>query len=121
MIKPSHVGLCTQDLDATLRFFVDGLGFEAADGWDLDSEALPDLPAALEVEVETDRSLTSMQTRVAWVDREQNAHEAYHDTGIPAEDLEEQGEKLDQKFASLCDFASVDAAQFRSVVAQLTR
>ncbi len=57
MIKPSHVGLCTQDLDATLQFFVEGLGFEAADGWDLDSEALPDLPAALEVEVEADRPL----------------------------------------------------------------
>ena len=50
MIIPSHVGLCTPDLDATLRFFTDGLGFDAADGWDLDSEMLPDLPAALEVD-----------------------------------------------------------------------
>ena len=50
MILPSHVGLCTPDLDATLRFFTDGLGFDAADGWDLDSEMLPDLPAALEVD-----------------------------------------------------------------------
>ena len=50
MITPSHVGLCTPDLDATLRFFTEGLGFEAAEGWDLDSEMLPDLPAALEVD-----------------------------------------------------------------------
>lgn len=58
MIKPSHVGLCTPDLEATTRFFVDGLGFEAAEGWDLDSDALPDLPSALEVEPERGRSVS---------------------------------------------------------------
>ncbi|MGI9577310.1 MAG: VOC family protein [Microthrixaceae bacterium] len=58
MIKPSHVGLCTPDLDATTRFFVEGLGFEAADGWDLDSETLPGLPAALEVEPEPGRAVS---------------------------------------------------------------
>ncbi len=56
-VAASHVGLCTPDLDASLRFFVQGLGFEAADGWDLDSETLPGLPHALEVEPEPDRPL----------------------------------------------------------------
>lgn len=72
------------------------------------------------VSIETDKSLTSMQTRVVWVDQEQQAHEAYHDTGIPAENLDEQEVKLEQKFASLCDFASVDAAQFSKAVTALT-
>lgn len=47
---PSHVGLCTPDLEASLRFFIEGLGFEAAAAWDLDSVTMPDLPAALEVD-----------------------------------------------------------------------
>jgi len=72
------------------------------------------------VSVETDKSLTTMQTRVVWVDNEQKAHEEYHDTGIPATDLVAQEEKLEQKFSSLCDFAKVDSGQFRQAVAQLT-
>jgi glyoxylase I family protein len=46
----SHVGLCTHDLPATLRFWVDGLGFEVAEAWDLDTDMLPGLGAALEVD-----------------------------------------------------------------------
>lgn len=54
---PSHVGLCTPDLEASVRFFVDGLGFALGEGWDLDSEALPALPSALEVEPPPDGPL----------------------------------------------------------------
>ncbi len=72
------------------------------------------------VTIETDDSLTSMQTRVVWIDNAQNAHEEYHDTGVPATDLDEQELKLEQKFASLCDFAKVDAAQFKQAVSELT-
>jgi lactoylglutathione lyase len=54
---PSHVGLCTPDLAASVTFFVDGLGFEAADGWDLDAATLPALPTALEVEPDADGKL----------------------------------------------------------------
>lgn len=50
MVTPSHVGLCTADLEASTRFFVEGLGFERSDGWDLDAVTLPGLPAALEVD-----------------------------------------------------------------------
>ncbi|MCP4436936.1 MAG: VOC family protein [Actinomycetia bacterium] len=49
MIKPSHVGLCTPDLEATMRFFTEGLGFDATDRFDIDSESVPDIAAALEV------------------------------------------------------------------------
>ena len=73
------------------------------------------------VSVETDKSLTSMQTRVVWTDKAQQRHEEYHDTGIPATDLEAQQVRLAQKFADLCDFAKVDVADYEQAVAGLTR
>lgn len=48
-IRPSHAGICVSDLDRSLRFWCDGLGFERAEGYDLDSDALPGLAASLEV------------------------------------------------------------------------
>ena len=47
--RPSHVGLCVRDLQRSLRFFCDGLGFEPAEGFELDSEAAPGLERSLEV------------------------------------------------------------------------
>jgi len=49
-LRPSHVGVCVSDLDRSLRFWVDGLGFEAGERYDLDSTLLPELHLALEVE-----------------------------------------------------------------------
>lgn len=49
MITPSHVGLCVSDIDASLRFWCDGLGFERAENHDLSSEMVPGLDASLEV------------------------------------------------------------------------
>ena len=46
--RPSHVGLCVRDLDRSLRFFCDGLGFERAEGFELDSDAAPGLDRSLE-------------------------------------------------------------------------
>src|SRR4051794_11451915 len=46
---PSHIGLCVSDLDRSLRFYCDGLGFERAEGYDLDDTSLPGLAEALEV------------------------------------------------------------------------
>ena len=34
----SHVGVCVSDLERSLRFYVDGLGFEAAESWSIGSE-----------------------------------------------------------------------------------
>lgn len=45
----SHVGLCVADLDAAVRFYVDGLGFELAERYDLDDSTVPGIDAALEV------------------------------------------------------------------------
>ena len=47
--RPSHVGLCVRDLDAALRFYCDGLGFTAAERYELDSGTVPGLDRSLEV------------------------------------------------------------------------
>jgi catechol 2,3-dioxygenase-like lactoylglutathione lyase family enzyme len=44
-VRLSHVGVCVRDLDAALRFYCDGLGFEVAEGYDLGDE----VAATLEV------------------------------------------------------------------------
>ena len=46
---PSHIGICVSDLDRSLRFYCDGLGFEVAERYELDSEHLPGLDRSLEV------------------------------------------------------------------------
>ncbi len=48
-VQPSHVGLCVSDLARSMRFYCDGLGFDASDGYNLDSTTVPGLDAALEV------------------------------------------------------------------------
>ncbi len=45
----SHLGLCVSDLERSLRFWCDGLGFERAERYDLDSEVMHGLEQALEV------------------------------------------------------------------------
>ena len=47
---PSHVGICVSDLDRSLRFYCDGLGFELSDRFDLDSEQMPGLERSLEMD-----------------------------------------------------------------------
>ena len=47
--RPSHVGLCVRDLDRSLRFFCDGLGFEKAESFVLDSTTAEGLERSLEV------------------------------------------------------------------------
>ena len=48
--SPSHAGICVSDLERSLRFYCEGLGFEVAERFDLDSEQLPGLDKGLEVE-----------------------------------------------------------------------
>ena len=62
------------------------------------------------VAVETDSSLTSFQSKVAWVDGTQQAHVEFNDLSEPVRDYDRQGEKLADKFASLCQFAGADSA-----------
>jgi catechol 2,3-dioxygenase-like lactoylglutathione lyase family enzyme len=46
---PSHLGLCVADLDRSLRFYCEGLGFEPAGSFELDDTALPGLERGLEL------------------------------------------------------------------------
>jgi catechol 2,3-dioxygenase-like lactoylglutathione lyase family enzyme len=48
-LRPSHLGICVSDVGAAMRFWCDGLGFEVAEGYDLDTAMLPGLAPALEV------------------------------------------------------------------------
>ena len=48
-IRVSHVGICVSDMERSIRFYRDGLGFEVAEGYDLDDSVLPGLAEALEV------------------------------------------------------------------------
>ncbi len=54
---PSHFGICVSDLDRSLRFYCDGLGFETGDRYELDSTSVPGLERAMEVR--SDVALTS--------------------------------------------------------------
>lgn len=47
--RPSHVGICVADLDRSLRFYCDGLGFRAEERFELDSDQVPGLDLALEI------------------------------------------------------------------------
>ena len=47
---PSHAGICVSDLDRAIRFYCDGLGFQLAERYDLDSEQMPGLDRSLEID-----------------------------------------------------------------------
>ena len=71
------------------------------------------------VTVDTDDSLTSFQSKVVWVDAQQNAHEQFNDLSEPVTDYDDQGKKLEVKFASLCDYSRSDSAVQARRVANL--
>lgn len=37
-VRMSHAGLCVSDLETSLRFYTEGLGFEVAEGYDVGDE-----------------------------------------------------------------------------------
>jgi catechol 2,3-dioxygenase-like lactoylglutathione lyase family enzyme len=49
VVRPSHHGLCVADVERSLRFYCDGLGFSQAEGYDLDDGMLAGIDRALEV------------------------------------------------------------------------
>ncbi len=46
----AHAGICVSDIDASVRFYCEGLGFELAERYDLDSTMMPGLDRTLEVD-----------------------------------------------------------------------
>ena len=48
--RPSHFGICVTDLDRSLRFYCDGLGFKAVERYDLQDWPGSGLDRALEVQ-----------------------------------------------------------------------
>ncbi len=81
----------------------------------------PEVQAMIpKIKVETDPELSQFQSKVVWVDSTQNAHEAFHDLSAPQTNYDLQGQKLEAKFASLCNFADQDAAQAHSLLASMT-
>jgi catechol 2,3-dioxygenase-like lactoylglutathione lyase family enzyme len=46
----SHAGICVSDIDRSMRFYCEGLGFQPAERYDLDSSQMPGLDRSLEVE-----------------------------------------------------------------------
>jgi catechol 2,3-dioxygenase-like lactoylglutathione lyase family enzyme len=52
--QPSHFGICVTDLDRSMRFYCDGLGFEAAERYDLKDTPESGLDRSLEVDSPVD-------------------------------------------------------------------
>ncbi len=47
---PSHLGLCVADLERSLRFYCDGLGFEPSAAFELDDTTVPAIARGLELD-----------------------------------------------------------------------
>jgi catechol 2,3-dioxygenase-like lactoylglutathione lyase family enzyme len=60
---PSHLGLCVADLDRSLRFYCEGLGFEASGSFDLDDTAMPGLERGLELPSPVELTSTFIELR----------------------------------------------------------
>ena len=80
--RPSHVGVCVRDLDASLRFWRDGLGFEVAHAYDLTSAQVAGLGPALEVADPV--ALTSTMLRLGGLTVELLAYASPAVTGTPS-------------------------------------
>jgi catechol 2,3-dioxygenase-like lactoylglutathione lyase family enzyme len=52
--RPSHFGICVTDLERSLRFYCDGLGFKAAERYDLQGTPETGLDRSLEVQAPVD-------------------------------------------------------------------
>jgi lactoylglutathione lyase len=60
-----HIGLCVTNVERSLRFYCEGLGFERAERYDLDESMFDGLGRALEVEAPV-RLQSQMITRGQW-------------------------------------------------------
>jgi len=76
--NPSHFGICVSDLDRSLRFWCDGLGFEKAETFDVGSAFGPSL------EVDGDVKVTSQFIRRDGMAIELLAYESPGVVGTPS-------------------------------------
>jgi lactoylglutathione lyase len=60
-----HIGLCVTDVERSLQFYCDGLGFERAERYELDESMFDGLGRALEVDPPV-RLRSQMITRGEW-------------------------------------------------------
>ncbi|HWE54571.1 MAG TPA: VOC family protein [Acidimicrobiales bacterium] len=49
-LAASHVGICVADLEASIRFYRDGLGYALAERFDLGTSQMPGIERSLEVD-----------------------------------------------------------------------
>lgn len=77
-IDVAHIGLCVSDLQASLRFYCDGLGFEIAEGYDIGDEV------AATLEVPTGVQLRSQMIRKGATKIELLAWSSPAATGVPS-------------------------------------
>jgi catechol 2,3-dioxygenase-like lactoylglutathione lyase family enzyme len=80
--RPSHIGICVADLDRSLRFYCDGLGFRAEERFELDSDQVPGLDLALEIGERT--VVTSQFVRAEGLAIELLAYTTPSPTGSPS-------------------------------------
>ena len=76
------MGICVSDLARSLRFYSEGLGFELAEGYDLDDTAMPGLADALEVASPV--ALRSQMITKGSLQVELLAYESPESEGIPS-------------------------------------
>jgi catechol 2,3-dioxygenase-like lactoylglutathione lyase family enzyme len=67
-IDVAHFGLCVADLQASLRFYCDGLGFEIAEGYDVGDEvaATLEVPAGVRLRSQMIRKGSTKIELLAW-------------------------------------------------------
>ena len=80
--QTSHIGLCVTDLQRSLRFYCDGLGFEKVLTYDLDDTMLPGLGSGLEVSSPV--SVTSQFIELGGLKIELLGYTSPTPTGIPS-------------------------------------
>src|SRR4051794_19115722 len=77
-IRVSHLGLCVSDLDRSLRFYRDGLGFETVATFDIGNEF------GATLEVEGDVAMASHHVRRDGLTIELMAYTSPAPTGVPS-------------------------------------
>ena len=80
--QTSHIGLCVSDLERSLRFYCDGLGFTKVLSYDLDDTMLPGLERSLEVSSPV--ALTSQFIQLDGLKIELLAYRSPPATGTPS-------------------------------------